>query len=95
LPIAHGEGAYFAEGETLDRLEQQGQIVARYCTDDGVVSEDANPNGSARSIAAVANPDGNVVGLMPHPERAADPLIGGTDGLALLRSVLEFVGAPV
>jgi phosphoribosylformylglycinamidine synthase subunit PurQ / glutaminase len=89
LPIAHGEGSYFADPETLARLEAGGQIVARYCDDRGDVTPEANPNGSIGAIAAVANETGNVVGLMPHPERATDPAIGGDDGLKLLRSVLS------
>lgn len=89
LPIAHGEGSYFADPETLARLETRGQIVARYCNDQGEVTPEANPNGSINSIAAVANEAGNVVGLMPHPERATDSAIGGDDGLKLLRSVLS------
>ena len=95
LPVAHGEGAYFADDETLDRLESTGRIVARYCDPSGAVAAAANPNGSARGIAAVANEAGNVVGIMPHPERASDPLIGGADGLRLLQSALDFVHAAV
>lgn len=88
LPVAHGEGAYFADDETLDRMEANGQIVFRYCGPDGSDSDESNFNGSARAIAGVSNERGNVVGLMPHPERACDPLLGGTDGLLVLRSAL-------
>ncbi len=88
LPVAHGEGAYFAEPETIARLEANGQIVARYSSPDGTASDVANRNGSVGGIAAVANERGNIVGLMPHPERAANQLVGGVDGLRLLRSVL-------
>lgn len=95
LPVAHGDGAYFADAETVARLEADGRIVARYCDADGVVSDAANANGSVGGIAAVANEGRNVVGLMPHPERAADPLIGGADGLRLLRAALAMVHAPV
>ena len=91
LPVAHGEGCYFAEPEVLDRLEATGGVVARYCDAGGETTEEANPNGSARSIAGVANERRNVVGLMPHPERAADRLVGGDDGLRLLRSVLSLL----
>jgi phosphoribosylformylglycinamidine synthase len=95
LPVAHGEGAYFADDRTLDQMEQNGQIIARYCEPDGSVSESSNPNGSARSIAAVANTGRNVVGLMPHPERATNRLIGGDDGRKIMSSVLNFLNVPV
>ena len=86
LPVAHGEGAYFADPETVARLEANGQIVARYSSPDGTVSHETNRNGSVGSIAGIANERGNVVGLMPHPERAANPLVGGGDGLRLLQA---------
>lgn len=92
LPIAHGDGAYFVDDTTLKRLEANGQVVARYCTPDGIVSDDANRNGSVAGVAAVANEAGNVVGLMPHPERASNQLIGGTDGLRILRSAMALAG---
>lgn len=95
LPVAHGEGAYFADAETLARIEGNGQVVARYCDADGTVREEGNPNGSVAAIAAIANERRNVVGLMPHPERATCALIGGDDGLKMLRSVLAFLNAPV
>ncbi len=95
LPVAHGDGAYFADPETLDRLEANAQVVARYCEQDGQLSPTSNANGSSRSIAAVSNEGGNVVGLMPHPERATNRLIGGEDGLRLLRSALEILAVPV
>jgi phosphoribosylformylglycinamidine synthase len=95
LPIAHGEGAFFADNATLDRLEGEGQIVFRYCDSDGSVTPGANVNGSVRSIAGVCNAQGNVVGMMPHPERAADPLLGNTDGLRILSSALEYLGVGV
>lgn len=95
LPIAHGEGAYFADDATLDRLEANGQVVFRYCEADGTVSACANFNGSVRSIAGVCNEMGNVVGMMPHPERASDPLLGPTDGLKILTSALEFLNVGV
>jgi len=91
LPVAHGDGSYFADAETLDRLEDSGRVVARYVTPDGDLTAEANANGSAHSIAAIANDAGNVVGLMPHPERAANPLIGGDDGLKVLRSVFAYL----
>lgn len=79
IPIAHHDGNFFADAETLDRIEGEGQVVFRY---------GANPNGSARDIAGVTNVAGNVLGMMPHPERAVDPVHGGTDGLALFESIL-------
>ena len=94
LPIAHGEGAYFADGETLAMLEAEGRVVARYCDESGNISPKHNPNGSSNAIAAITNRQRNVVGLMPHPERAADPLLGTADGLLLLRSALSTVGVP-
>ncbi|HSU15826.1 phosphoribosylformylglycinamidine synthase subunit PurQ [Longimicrobium sp.] len=87
VPIAHGEGCYFAEPELLDGLEANGQVVLRYCDAEGLVTPAANPNGSARGIAGIVNAAGNVLGMMPHPERSVDPLLGPTDGLGLFRSV--------
>jgi phosphoribosylformylglycinamidine synthase I len=89
LPIAHGEGRYFADPETLRGLEGNGQVVLRYCTPEGTVEEGANPNGSSNGIAGVCNPRGNVLGLMPHPERAAERVLGGDDGALFLRAVVE------
>jgi phosphoribosylformylglycinamidine synthase subunit PurQ / glutaminase len=89
LPIAHGDGRYFADPETLARLEENGQIIFRYTDASGNPVPDANPNGSANAIAGICNEQRNVVGLMPHPERAYDPIIGGDDGLKVLTSVLE------
>jgi len=94
LPIANGEGCYFADEATLQELEESDCIVARYCDEAGNVSEDANPNGSSRNIAAVSNDRGNVVGLMPHPERASSELVGGADGLKMLKSVLSYLSVP-
>lgn len=87
VPIAHGEGCYFAGPEVLDGLEANGKVVFRYCTAEGLVAPAANPNGSARGIAGIINAEGNVLGMMPHPERVVDPLLGPTDGLGLFRSV--------
>lgn len=87
LPISHGEGRYVADPATLDSLESAGRVVLRYADRDGRVVTDANPNGSERSIAGIVNDRGNVLGLMPHPERAAEEEVGGTDGLRLLRSL--------
>ncbi|HET9878752.1 MAG TPA: phosphoribosylformylglycinamidine synthase subunit PurQ [Candidatus Limnocylindria bacterium] len=87
LPISHGEGRYHADEATLDALEAADRVALRYVTADGTVSAEANPNGSARGIAGVTNERGNVLGLMPHPERAAEREIGGIDGLRMLRSL--------
>jgi phosphoribosylformylglycinamidine synthase subunit PurQ / glutaminase len=92
MPIAHGEGRYVVDAETLRRLEVERQIVFRYCTASGATTPDADPNGATAHIAGVCNPAGNVVGLMPHPERGAEALIGGDDGVAILRSVLVASG---
>jgi phosphoribosylformylglycinamidine synthase len=90
IPIAHGEGNYFADDETMERCEGEGQLLFRYVNADGNVDlRGSNPNGSARSVAGVCNAAGNVVGLMPHPERACDPALGGTDGLGFLTSLRE------
>ena len=89
LPVAHGEGAYVADAATLREIEAGGQVVMRYCAPDGTASPESNSNGSVGAIAGVANRAGNVVGLMPHPERAVDPLLGGDDGRLILRGVLE------
>ena len=90
VPVSHGEGRYFADEETLDQLESGGRVAFRYCTVDGDVTPDSNPNGSARNIAGIVNDQGNVLGMMPHPERACEPLMGGEDGLLLWKSVVEW-----
>jgi phosphoribosylformylglycinamidine synthase len=87
VPIAHGEGCYFADEATLDRVEGEGLVVFRYSTLDGTINAEANPNGAARNIAGIVNEAGNVLGMMPHPERAVDALLGSTDGLGLFRSL--------
>src|SRR2546430_2060828 len=89
VPIAHGEGSFFADPATLSRLEQRGQVVFRYCDGDGRVVPNANPNGSLHNIAGIINARGNVLGMMPHPERCSEAELGGTDGLKLFRSVAE------
>lgn len=87
LPISHGEGRYYADGPVIDELEATGRVVLRYAEENGTVTPDANPNGSLRSIAGIVNERGNVLGLMPHPERAAEAEVGGTDGLRILRGL--------
>jgi phosphoribosylformylglycinamidine synthase len=93
MPIAHGEGCYYADEATLDELERDGRVLFRYVTEDGTPAREpddpANPNGSLRGIAGVLNAAGNVAGLMPHPERAAEALLGSTDGLLILRSLVD------
>jgi phosphoribosylformylglycinamidine synthase len=89
LPIAHGEGNYVADEETLGRLEGNRRVVFRYTDDRGVVSDGANPNGSVNSIAGICNEGRNVVGLMPHPERACEPSLGSGDGRLVLSSVVK------
>ncbi len=90
VPISHGEGRYFADAATLDDLESSGRVAFRYCTDAGEVTAEANPNGSERGIAGIVNERGNVLGMMPHPERACEPLLGGEDGLLIWKSVVEW-----
>ncbi len=97
MPIAHGEGCYFADPEMLDILEAQGQVLFRYVRADGTVAgesdDPANPNGSMHAIAGVRNAAGNVAGLMPHPERASEGLLGSEDGFGIIRSFVEAAGA--
>jgi phosphoribosylformylglycinamidine synthase len=93
LPIAHGDGRYSADEETLDRLEGEGQVVFRYAPDPLQAFEAYNPNGSMRNIAGIVSTEGNVLGMMPHPERAVDPILGSADGLALFESILQRVAA--
>jgi phosphoribosylformylglycinamidine synthase I len=91
VPIAHGDGRYGADEETLDRLEGEGQVVFRYAPSALEAEEAYNPNGSMRDIAGIVNEAGNVLGMMPHPERAVDPLLGAADGLPLFESILQRV----
>jgi phosphoribosylformylglycinamidine synthase len=93
IPIAHNEGNYFADHDTLKRLEDEERIAFRYCTADGRVVPEGNPNGSRHAVAGVLNGRGNVLGMMPHPERLADPLLGGTDGRPMFDSLVEALAA--
>ncbi len=93
MPIAHGDGRFTADDDTLDRLEGEGQVVFRYVDSQGNATDAANPNGSMRNIAGIANKSGTIVGLMPHPERAMEPLLGSSDGLILFQSLLSKVNA--
>ncbi|MCC9620158.1 phosphoribosylformylglycinamidine synthase subunit PurQ [Thalassospira sp. MA62] len=88
-PVAHHDGNYFADDETLNRLEGEGRVILRYCDDKGDVSAETNLNGSQRNIAGIINEAGNVLGMMPHPENAIDPLHGGIDGRGLFKSMVE------
>jgi phosphoribosylformylglycinamidine synthase len=87
VPIAHKDGNYFADEETLDRLGSDGRIAFRYCDEDGEMTDESNPNGSQRNIAGLYDETGRVLGLMPHPERAADAMHGGIDGRRLFESL--------
>jgi phosphoribosylformylglycinamidine synthase len=89
FPVAHGEGNYIAPPDVLDRLEAEGGVVFRYVDERGEATEESNPNGSARSIAGIANETGNIVGLMPHPDRAMEALVGSDDGGRVFRGLLE------
>ena len=89
VPISHGEGRYYADESTLESLEEGGRVLFRYCADDGQVTSESNPNGSLNGIAGIANRDGNVLGMMPHPERCCEPLLGGTDGLYVFESIVD------
>ena len=88
MPISHGEGKYYADRDTLARLRDNAQVVFRYCTEEGRLTKEANPNGSLDNIAGVVNEAGTVLGLMPHPERAAESTLGGTDGALIFHSLL-------
>jgi phosphoribosylformylglycinamidine synthase I len=90
-PIAHREGNYHADAETLRRLEAEGRVLFRYVDERGEATDAANPNGSANNIAGIVNERGNVCGLMPHPERAAEEIVGGVDGVSLFRSIEAWV----
>lgn len=91
IPIAHGEGNYFADESALKALQDKERIVFRYCGEDGSATPEANPNGALLNIAGIINEKGNVLGMMPHPERCSEAELGGTDGLDIFKSVLEYV----
>tara|TARA_B100001123_G_scaffold71406_1_gene80074 strand:- start:1351 stop:2049 length:699 start_codon:yes stop_codon:yes gene_type:complete len=92
VPISHGEGNYFASKETLNGIESNGQVLFRYASPDGFINPDSNPNGSINNIAGITNQQGNVLGMMPHPERCCDPIIGGTDGNFIFGSLVDYIG---
>jgi phosphoribosylformylglycinamidine synthase subunit PurQ / glutaminase len=89
IPIAHGEGNYFTDPETLKQIEDNQQVVFRYCDRSGYLTDEANPNGSLNSIAGIINETGNVLGMMPHPERASDPVLKHTDGRKIFESIIQ------
>jgi len=89
VPIAHGEGNYFTDENTLKELEDNNQIVFKYCEQDGSITSSANPNGSIRNIAGIINKAGNVLGMMPHPERSSDSVLGKTDGSLIFKSLVN------
>lgn len=89
VPVSHGEGNYFADPETLARLEGDGRVLFRYCEADGAVSQEANPNGAINNIAGIINQEGNVLGMMPHPERSCEELLGSTDGNFIFQSIID------
>jgi phosphoribosylformylglycinamidine synthase len=88
IPIAHGEGRYYADSDTIQELEDNGRILFRYCSPEGTIDDFSNPNGSLNNIAGIINKRGNVLGMMPHPERASDPLLGATDGRGLFTGLM-------
>ncbi|MBD0277402.1 MAG: phosphoribosylformylglycinamidine synthase subunit PurQ [Flavisolibacter sp.] len=92
LPVAHGEGRYYADKQTLEELEKNNQVILRYCDENGNESDEANPNGSVNNIAGICNKDRNVYGMMPHPERACSPALGNTDGRQLFQKLFRIVG---
>ena len=93
IPVAHGDGRFVAPAQVLDELEGEGRVIFRYAGADGSISADANPNGSERNIAGIISDGGNVLGMMPHPERACSPLLGSADGVRLFESILSRVAA--
>jgi len=91
IPISHGDGNYYADRDSIDEIESEGRVVFRYCSAAGETSEEANPNGSLGNIAGIVNREGNVLGMMPHPERCCEPVVGGTDGRVIFESLISNV----
>lgn len=94
IPIAHGEGRYHADDKTLNELEQNHQILLHYCDENGNITAEANHNGSARNIAGIRNKEGNIIGMMPHPERACSTALGNTDGRKLFNKLFSLITEP-
>jgi phosphoribosylformylglycinamidine synthase subunit PurQ / glutaminase len=92
IPVAHGEGSYYCTGDVLRSLEENSQIVFRYCDEEGGVTPESNPNGSVDNIAGICNKAGNVLGMMPHPERCSESILGGSDGRFIFESVISWLG---
>lgn len=88
IPVAHGEGRYYADAETLDKLEANNQVIYRYCDEKGNITAEANPNGALRNIAGICNAERNVFGMMPHPERASSEVLGNTDGRVIINALV-------
>lgn len=88
IPVAHGEGRYYADDQTLSKLEANGQVIFRYCDENGKINGEANPNGAINNIAGICNADRNVFGMMPHPERACSEALGNTDGRQIIKNLL-------
>src|SRR6202022_840710 len=93
MPVAHGEGCFFADEVTLRELNERRQIILRYATADGSIAPEGNPNGSIENIAGICNREGNVFGLMPHPDRACEARLGSADGAKIFRSMMETIVA--
>ena len=91
IPISHGEGNYFADPTTLEELEDRGQVVFRYCTPSGEITPESNPNGSSHNVAGITNREGNVLGMMPHPERCCEEIMGGADGRLIFESITKLI----
>lgn len=89
IPVAHGEGRYFATDDVLQQLNEKGQVLYRYCSSKGELTDDSNANGSVQNIAGIRNEAGNVFGMMPHPERATNSLLGNTDGLVVFQELFQ------
>ena len=92
VPVSHGEGNYYASAATLARLEEEGRVLFRYCDASGAATPESNPNGSLNNIAGIVNEGGNVLGMMPHPERACEPLLGSSDGNCIFQSIIDSCG---
>jgi phosphoribosylformylglycinamidine synthase subunit PurQ / glutaminase len=92
IPVAHGEGSYYCTADVLKSLEENSQIVFRYCDEEGRVTPESNPNGSIENIAGICNKSGNVLGMMPHPERCSESILGGSDGRFIFESVISWLG---
>jgi phosphoribosylformylglycinamidine synthase len=92
VPVSHGDGNYFADPETLAALEEEGRVLFRYSDLSGIATEEANPNGAAHNIAGIINQAGNILGMMPHPERSCEALLGSTDGNLIFQSIIDSCG---